>query len=294
MLRGGESVGSDGQTSTRSQVIIDAGPKGGTHGHYDLLNFEYWGGLHTPLIPDPGPFRYDDSADRAYVISTPAHNTISIDGLNHEAIEGLDSPKIVVDEMLTTATEGRFTAHHHAYEYLAGRPTVGRTIWIDRTNSGPGQPTDMMIAIDWGRSDIAHTFTTSFNLFGDATHVVQSAPGIIDAYVTKNSNLRVQSLEMPSQQIALVDTFVTSRPPPDDKETATRLAISQTGKSALFVTFFSSYTVTKQGTVPNPPPTIAFETPPQPGQPVHLRITYADNTTRSLTFAPPDLAPLSN
>jgi hypothetical protein len=292
MLRGAEGVSGDGRTYSGLQLTIDAGPKGGTHGHYDLLNFEYWGGLHAPLIPDPGPFRYDDSADRAYVISTPAHNTISIDGLNHEAIEGPHSPKIVVDEMLTTANEGRFTAHHHAYEYLAGRPTVGRTLWLDRTNSGPQKPAGMMIAVDWGRSDVAHTFTTSFNLFGGGAHVVQSVPGMIDAYVTKNMNLRVQSLAVPGQHIALLDTFVSSRPPPDDKDTATRVAVSQTGKSAVFVTLISPYTVTKKGAVPNPPPTIAFESPPQEGQPVHLRITYADNTTRSLTFAPPDLRPL--
>ncbi|MDB5319825.1 MAG: heparinase [Phycisphaerales bacterium] len=213
MLRGAESSGSSEGIVSNEQLIADAGPKGGTHGHYDLLNFEYWSDLIAPLIPDPGPFRYDNSADRAYVISTPAHNTISIEGLNHEAVEGLGSPKIVVDQFLTTATEGRFTAHHHAYEYLAGRPTVGRTLWVDRTK----RSLDLMIAVDWGRSDVAHTFTTSFNLFGGGTNVVQSAPGVIDAFLTKNSRVRMQSLAVPGQQVALLDTFVSSRPPPRRK-----------------------------------------------------------------------------
>jgi hypothetical protein len=201
----------------------------------------------------------------------------------------LGNPKIVVDQFLTDATEGRFTAHHHAYEYLAGRPTVGRTLWVDRTK----QSLDLMIAVDWGRSDVAHTFTTSFNLFGGGPDIVQSTPGVIDAFLTKNSRLRVQSLAVSGQQVALLDTFVSSRPPPDDKQTATRVAISQTGKSAVFVTLISPYDVSNNGNVPVPPPTVAFETPPQPGQPVHVRVTYADNTTRSLTFAPPDLTPLS-
>ena len=287
MLRGGEVVGGDGRIYSGSQVIIDAGPKGGTHGHYDLLNFEYWGESPTPLIPDPGPFRYDNSADRAYVLSTPAHNTISVDGLNHEAVEGAHNPKIVVDQFLASGTEARFTAHHHAYEYLAGRPTVGRTLWIDRSVSP-----HLMIAVDWGRSDVAHTFTTSFNLFGESADVVQSSPGVLDSVLSKNQRMRVQSLAVSGQQLSLIDTFVSSQPPPDDKETATRVAISQTGKSALFVTLFSPYGLTKKGALLNPPPTVAFESPPQEGQPVHLRITYADNTTRSLTFAPPDLRPL--
>ena len=35
------------------QIIFDAGPKGGGHGHFDLLNFELFG-YGRPLIADPG------------------------------------------------------------------------------------------------------------------------------------------------------------------------------------------------------------------------------------------------
>ena len=289
MLRGAEGAGGDGRTYSASQVIIDAGPKGGTHGHYDLLNFEYWNGLHYPVIPDPGPFRYDDSVNRAYVVSTPAHNTISIDGLNHEAVEGPHNPKVVIDEFETTSTEARFTAHQHAYEYLPGKPTVGRTLWLDRTN----EFSNIMIAVDWGRSAAPHAFTTSFNLFGTGTSVAQTAPGQIDAWIAKTLRLRVQSLSMPGQTISLNNTFVSSAPPPNQSQPATRVDISQTGNSAMFVTLFSNYTVTKQGVIPAPPASIAFESSPQTGQPIHLRLTYPDATARSLTFAPPDLSPLT-
>ncbi|RYE74322.1 MAG: alginate lyase family protein, partial [Myxococcales bacterium] len=60
-------------TGSATQVTFDAGPKGGSHGHMDLLNFELWSG-GRPLIVDPGPYLYDNSADRNYVISTKAHN----------------------------------------------------------------------------------------------------------------------------------------------------------------------------------------------------------------------------
>jgi hypothetical protein len=291
ILRGADVAdGNVGETVQFSQVIIDAGPKGGTHGHYDLLDFEYSNTLDRPVIPDPGPLRYDNSDDRAYVISTPAHNTISIDGLNHEAVEGAHNPEIVVDDFEATATEARFTAHHHAYEYLAGKPTVGRTIWVDRTNPA----WDIMLAVDWGRSDVTHTFTTSFNLFGTGADVVETSPGIVDAVIAKTQRMRVQSLPMPGQQLSLNDTFVSSQPPPDDKESATHLDISQTGTQAMFVTLFSQYVVTKSGTMPYPPASVAFETPPRAGQPVHLRLTYPDGTTKSLVFAPPDLSPLTS
>lgn len=268
---------------SNTQVLFDAGPKGGTHGHYDLLSFD----LETPLfnlVADPGPYEYDDSADRKYVISTPAHNTISIDGLNHEAVEGKNNPKIVVDDFTTTPTEGRVTAHHHAYEYLDGKPTVGRTIWMDRTMSQP----PLIIAVDWARSDAPHTFTTSFNF--PQTDVTETAPGVVDIKLTRTYRMRAQSLLLPGQTDALNATFVSNSPPPDAKTPATRYAVSQTGNMALFVTMFSEYIPT--GFNPTQPASIAFASPPQPGQAVHLSVTMANGTTRSLVFQPPDLSPL--
>ena len=46
-----------------------------------LILTELFGNGH-PLISDPGPYKYDSSADRKYVVSTKAHNTVNIDGQN--------------------------------------------------------------------------------------------------------------------------------------------------------------------------------------------------------------------
>ena len=74
MTDSGNYIMRSGDDANARQIIFDAGPKGGSHGHYDLLNFEL-SGYGRPLISDPGAYQYDTSANRAYVISTQAHNT---------------------------------------------------------------------------------------------------------------------------------------------------------------------------------------------------------------------------
>jgi hypothetical protein len=292
------------------RVIADAGPKGGEHGHYDLLNFEMVSHTFGAIIPDPGPYRYDDSDDRAYVISTPAHNTISVDGLNHEGVEGAGNPMIDVDGFRRTVgpvdsggglayADTRLTAHHHAYEYLPGRPTVGRTLYVDQTLGL--SPT--VITIDWGRADAdgpSHTFTSSFNLNATGT-ITQPSPGVINQTLTKFYSLRTQTLGVPGQTATLTDTFVSNSPPPDAKSPAKRYAASQTGTSAVFVTLYTVFvshwnpSPEHDGQNPPPPASIAWAdgVAPQPGRPVKLRLTLPGGAVRLLTFNPPDLSPMT-
>jgi hypothetical protein len=272
--------------SDGTQVIFDAGPKGGSHGHYDLLNFELSRGSVIP-IPDPGPYTYDDSPERQRAISTPAHNTLSIDGLNHEALEGAHNPKIVVDGFSLAADEGRVSAHHDGYDYLAGAPTVGRTLWIDRTQN----VLPLIIIIDWGvsRHNQSHTFTSSLNL--STTSVTETAPGDFDMGITRTNRMRVQALLQPGQSTSITNTIITNEPPPDDKTPAKQFSVSQTGTSALFVTLASLYI--PGGFNPSQPASIAFDGPPHKGRPVHLRLTMPDGTVRLLDFAPPDLSALA-
>ena len=279
MMRDGLS--SDGTSS--GQVLFDAGPKGGAHGHFDLLSFELEYSYATDGVVDPGPLRYDDSAEREYFISTPAHNTISIDGKNHEAVEGLNNPKIVVDKFEHGEEFGLISAHHHAYEYLAGRPTVGRSILMTRAENDYST----VIVVDWGRSDPGkqHTFTTNFNF--PTPNLQEISLGVYDSKLTGFVNVRVQSLAMPGQSGALLDSFVSNRPPPNEKTAAKRYAVSQTGTSALFVTAFTQYVPVTEDA-----PTVTFESRPRAGEPVQLRITRADGTYRSVAIEAPALTAL--
>ena len=66
-------------------LLFDCGPLGfGSHGHYDLLNFEAAACGHS-LIVDPGRYTYsEDSSDsvnwRRVFKGTAYHNTVTVDG----------------------------------------------------------------------------------------------------------------------------------------------------------------------------------------------------------------------
>jgi hypothetical protein len=65
-------------------ALFDCGPVGdGGHGHYDQLSVELAGGGHN-LVVDPGRFTYADGDDgwRHWFKGTPAHNTVTVDGLD--------------------------------------------------------------------------------------------------------------------------------------------------------------------------------------------------------------------
>ncbi|HMO26738.1 MAG TPA: alginate lyase family protein, partial [Tepidisphaeraceae bacterium] len=130
MTDAGYYVMRSGNTTSDRQIIFDIGPKGGIHGHFDTLNFELWGG-GRPLIKDPGPFKYDNSADRSYVISTRAHNTINIAGNNIGELEGANNPGLQVSQWAVSGSSAQITATHRGYQHLAGRPVVTRSMWYD-------------------------------------------------------------------------------------------------------------------------------------------------------------------
>jgi hypothetical protein len=78
--------------SARWQVLFDAGPLGlgslAAHGHADALAI--WASLDgKPLLIDAGTYAYhEDPAWRDHFRSTPAHNTLTLDGKNQSEIQG--------------------------------------------------------------------------------------------------------------------------------------------------------------------------------------------------------------
>jgi len=62
-------------------ALLDAGPFGRGHQHEDKLNFLLYAGGRQ-LITEGGIYAYDDSEMRRYALSTRAHNTVRVNGLD--------------------------------------------------------------------------------------------------------------------------------------------------------------------------------------------------------------------
>ena len=60
-------------------LYFDAGPVGYGHEHEDMLNL-YLYSAGRILLTEPGTYSYDLSKWRRYILSTPSHNTIIVDG----------------------------------------------------------------------------------------------------------------------------------------------------------------------------------------------------------------------
>lgn len=113
----GEHLG----TTAETRLVMDAGPLGlgrlAAHGHADALSVTLSVGGHEVLI-DPGTFDYYmDPVSRRYFRSTPAHNTIEVDGRDQSEMGGTF--------LWLSKAHGRFRHVHPA-----GAPTVAEG-WHD-------------------------------------------------------------------------------------------------------------------------------------------------------------------
>jgi hypothetical protein len=138
-----------------SSMIIDHGPKGGWHGHFDLLSFELFDHGEL-LVVDAGRWLYDQADPaRDWVTSTPAHNTIAINGESHRAVEQDDirDGAVEVIDYQAGAQVWRLHVLHRGYDHLPGAPVVerliqthydGRFLFKDRIRAD--QPTKVSVA----------------------------------------------------------------------------------------------------------------------------------------------------
>ncbi|MDP6116447.1 MAG: alginate lyase family protein [Planctomycetota bacterium] len=60
-------------------LLFDSGPYGSAHQHEDKLHFVLYANGRQHIL-DPGNYSYDESRWRRYVLTTPAHNTLMVDG----------------------------------------------------------------------------------------------------------------------------------------------------------------------------------------------------------------------
>ncbi|MEM8875114.1 MAG: heparinase II/III family protein [Planctomycetota bacterium] len=274
------------------QTVFDAGPKGGVHGHYDLLNLEIFG-EDRALIADPGPFKYiTDTADpeydtRAHAISTARHNTIVVDGTNHGAYEKSQSDgNLGVYEFTDQPGFVQVSASHQAYAHLVGSPTVGRTVWYDKDGT--------FIIVDYAQSTSTNDFEVNYTMpgsgSGDARLTAWSSDGggqqAKSRWTDGGKNVRIWSMDMTGQTHETNSgVFVTDINEPDFTADARKYSIRQSGSEAVFVTLVQVYDA--QAT---PDVTIeAVGAGPNANNPFQLRLRRDGVFDQDITFTPPDL-----
>lgn len=75
-------------TANRSTLVLDYGPHGGLHGHYDKLGINLWRG-HTPIFNEVGDIGVDVPMTTNYYRTTLAHNTVVINGQSQHPCGGV-------------------------------------------------------------------------------------------------------------------------------------------------------------------------------------------------------------
>ena len=259
----------------RRQVTFDAGPFGGIHGHHDLLSFELASG-GRPLVIDPGAYKYDTSADRAYAVSTRAHNTLNVDGADTAELEGAGNPSITVNSYTTGGDATQISATHRGYATLAGSPVVTRGLWYDRDGT--------MLVVDFAESGATHTYEQSFNLSGlpDADVRRPDADGTFYTRYASGDNVRVKPLTGGTVERGAL-TFVTNRGEGDFKQDAWRFRVrKENTANAVMASLVTVY----GGTTPSNVSAVVLTSNPSPDKPLVIRVTR-NGASKDVTFNPP-------
>lgn len=115
-------------------MLVDTGPHGHYHGHYDLLSIV----LHVngeALLPDPGIYAFDSSPQRQAILSTNMHSTINLDGQNHNTYEDDEIHLAKVSYWNQKKDFLQISTFHDGYAHYTGKPRITRQIWYDYKNT---------------------------------------------------------------------------------------------------------------------------------------------------------------
>lgn len=210
----------------RAQLLFNAGPSGSGHGHYDLLNIGLVG--ERPLLPDAGVYTYDGSEQQQFARSTPAHNTLIVDGKNHRQITDAAAADGQVRLSAPTPHEGGMLLHatHSGFNHLAGSPIVSRSLWFDGRSRA--------VLVDRFTAGSPHDYMIGLNLPNQVRQLLDG--GVATAFDT-DTNLRIRPLLLPGQVMSRTPNYVTHAATVDPRVPGWRLSVEAAdAMSAVFVT----------------------------------------------------------
>ena len=212
--------------------VFDCGPRGRGHGHLDLLNVEIHG-FGDVLIADAGRWLYDGGPLRRWLISTPAHNTINLDGQSHGTFE---TPARGAYELLAVEQrDGWLYVHgrHRAYRNMAGPPVIERRIWFDGDA--------LWVVVDTVRSPEIHTIQQVWQFAAtgarlDGLTAIARSP--------KGAQIQVAVAETAQHRVYLEESVVS--PFYGSKHAADRLLVERRAANARFATALAAHPETAE------------------------------------------------
>ncbi|MCH2100572.1 MAG: heparinase II/III-family protein [Planctomycetes bacterium] len=195
-----------GSLATQTMALVDYGPHGGDHGHYDKLGLSAWIG-GSPLIRESGHIGYTDPWYRGWYQRTLAHSTVVRDGLDQDAItastdllrftRSLGStllevrtdqayPGSTMQRLTTTTANGRIVdmfevtgSNEHTYDYVLhfeGTSTVSLSMTPTADDLGYGGAYGFLSNMSEATTDQDFEVTIQTDA-GPSTVRVLGAPG---------------------------------------------------------------------------------------------------------------------
>jgi hypothetical protein len=145
-------------------------------------------------VVDPGNYPYDSSQWRTYVLSTRAHNTVMVDGMEQNQ-RGKSREEYVVSEPLPHTW-----ISNEKYDYVSASYDLGygpdRDQTVTHTRSILFVKPELWIVTDILRpSDEAlHTYEAMFHLDADGAEVMENRPDVITRNSAGQSNLGIYAI----------------------------------------------------------------------------------------------------
>ena len=208
--------------------VFDCGPKGGSHGHYDLLSIEIFG-FGSLLIADPGRWLYKGGCkERKWVISTPAHNTISVDGQNHQAMKHPGSDTFTLEKVEEKNGWSFIAGEHSGYKSLAGSPLLQRRILYDGDS--------LWVIVDTIKAGAEHNYQINYQFSPGKTYLKSEETCLFEP---KEGNGKLLLSFLPGLRPELKPSWIS--PNYGERVDADKCICSVKGKNALFITTLKAF-----------------------------------------------------
>lgn len=184
-------------------LFFDGGPFGYGHQHEDKLNIMVYshGRVH---IVDPGNYPYDSSQWRKYVLSTRAHNTVMVDGLEQNQ-RGKPRDEYVVSEPLPHTWISESTHDYALASYDLGYGP-DRDTTVTHTRAILFVKPDFWIVTDFLKAsdEQSHHYDAMFHLDADAAEIVMDGKGVETRNEEGESNFGIYGIANASFSIDVI------------------------------------------------------------------------------------------